>query len=199
MKPEQDAFLEEHFRAQFNRLKYRAYCYLGDYAQAEVAVQEAFVTACTKIDAFMGSPNPTGWIVETVKNVSLNMQRSQNLYQSLFISVEALEQPLEVELENDDAPLDIDGSCQESLTPNEYQLFRRYAVNRESTTKLAEEFGISAPACRKRLQRTAEKMRVILTEEGKHPKKNFFAPDVHNPASEHINIIEGRNLNGCTQ
>lgn len=199
MRPEQNAFLEHYFRSQFNWLKYRAFSYLGDYGQAEVAVQEAFVIACVKVDDFMGSPNPMGWIVDTVKNVSLNLRRSQKLYQSLFISVEALERPLEIELANDDAPLDIDASCQEQLKPDEYQLFRRYAVDQERVTDLAKELGISAPACRKRLQRTAAKMRTILNEQGKHPRKNIFAPNVHNSDPEDIDRIEGMSLNGCTQ
>ena len=47
----------------------------ADTDRAEEAVQEAFTIAWEKRDAFLASPNPTGWMYLTLKNVSSNMLR----------------------------------------------------------------------------------------------------------------------------
>ena len=78
MRPEQDAFLERLFRAHFHELQIHAFRFLGNWDDAQTAVQDSFHTACEKIDVLMSSPNPVGWMKLTVKNVARNMVRARS-------------------------------------------------------------------------------------------------------------------------
>jgi len=55
---EQIDFIDKHYRNMYSKLFYYAYSVMRDRGMSEEAVQEAFGTACYKIDKFCNSPNP---------------------------------------------------------------------------------------------------------------------------------------------
>ena len=56
------------------------------------AVQDTFRIACTKVDELITSPNPKGWLMNTLKNVINNMKRSRARWlRVLFTSAEISE------------------------------------------------------------------------------------------------------------
>ena len=60
---------------------------LSNASLAEEAVQETFVIACTKQHALENSPNPEGWIMNTLKNVCRNIQKNRNYYLTRILSL----------------------------------------------------------------------------------------------------------------
>ena len=56
-------------------------------------------------------------------------------------------------------------AIQEVLSPEDYQLLRLYYVDNWQHAQLAEKFGITVWACRKRLQRICQKLRDEFPEE----------------------------------
>jgi RNA polymerase sigma-70 factor (sigma-E family) len=64
--------LDELYDASYRRLVVQMYAICGDLADAEDAVQEAFVTAIRKERALRGVANPEAW----VRTVALNRLRS---------------------------------------------------------------------------------------------------------------------------
>lgn len=163
MRPDQKAFFEAFYRENFNKLKYQAYPYLKQLDQCEAAVQESFLIAQDKIDQFMNHPNPYGWMVKTVRNVALNMQRTQDRYLRLCQEAETLAQrpdPSSSDL------LHLDFICASIVKEEEYALFRAITYGSKSYMEASKELGISPEACRKRVQRTAERLRKALSEGG---------------------------------
>ena len=75
--------VESLFRAHYNKLVWYAQTLLtrnaqtSDPGRAEEAVQEAFAIAWSKWEDLFASPNPAGWLYNTVNNVVRNMIRSQ--------------------------------------------------------------------------------------------------------------------------
>jgi len=75
------------YSKEIDRLYLQMYPMLFEYARsslssdalAEEAVQDTFIIACQKPEALCESPNPEGWLVNTLKNVLSNTKRSQNI------------------------------------------------------------------------------------------------------------------------
>lgn len=66
-------FLREVFDASYRRLVAQMYGVCGDLAEAEDAVQEAFVRALARVRAFRGTDNPEAWL----RTVAVNVLRSR--------------------------------------------------------------------------------------------------------------------------
>lgn len=164
MRPEQDDFLERLFREHFNELELYAYRYLKTKNDAQIAVQDAFHTACTKIDDVMSSPNPIGWMKLTIKNICRNMIKAKNRQMKLFISFEEFAGDLSASSISTDGGTDILDCCRRAVSKEDFYLFRRIALEGITYVEAAEELGISMWACRKRVQRTTEKLRKALKE-----------------------------------
>ncbi len=126
---------------------------LSNDALAEEAVQDTFVIACQKPASLCASPNPQGWLVNTLKYVISNTLRSQRtaahiLADYLAVNLETLlitwEQPSPELLYGD-------------LTKTEeFQLLKEIALDEKSYLEMARERGITVETCRKRVQRARE-------------------------------------------
>ena len=159
MRPEQDIFLEKLYREHLRELEIHAYVYLGDWDLAHIATQDAFHTACIRIEVLMASPNPVGWMKNTVKNTCRNMIRTRKRHLKLFLSLEELcpaEEPayIDLTLQSDEIQ-----EITEELTPQEYDLLKGIYIDGASFLEMADELGISMWACRKRVERINKKNR----------------------------------------
>ncbi len=150
--------MNARYSKEIDRLYLQMYSMLFEYARsslsndalAEEAVQDTFTIACQKPEALCGSPNPEGWLVNTLKNVLSNTIRSQNIAKRILmdyfashandISVSSDRVSLEV-LYNDIADLE------------EFKLLKEMALDGRSYLEMAEARGISVGACRKRVER----------------------------------------------
>jgi len=142
----------------------RAYCILSshgirDSGLAESAVQEAYVTALSRADKFLDSPNPKGWIKTAILNHCRNFLRdnahvrrrvarimescdpgdfqTSMLYQELLLELESI------------------------LTKDELWLFLKYAIEGYTSAELAPLLNTSRSNVGKRYSTIIQKLSKI--------------------------------------
>lgn len=152
-------FLEQLYRQHYQKLFLYAKAVVKNEHLAEEAVQDTFHIACVRIEELRRSENRAGWLVQTLKNVLRNMERTHSsLYAALRNHLPYEDRLLGSHRDEVDVELLYGGI----LTQEEFQLLRRIALDRCSFLEASEELGISVAACRKRVQRIKEKMRKNL-------------------------------------
>ena len=156
--PEQELFFESFYRKHFEELTIYAFYYTRDWTMARYAAQDAFHVAVDKIDTFSSSPNPMGWMKKTVEYTAKNMMRAKKRQLQWLVSLEDLwDGPGaydHYEVEDEQV-----NQCERILSPEEFRLLKRIALDKIPYVEVAEELGISMWACRKRVQRIEEKLR----------------------------------------
>jgi RNA polymerase sigma-70 factor (ECF subfamily) len=132
---------------------------MNDRSQAEEAVQDTFRIACAKADKFLLSPNPKGWLFNTLKNVIKNKVRSRVYLKDIVVSSFEIDENI---LFVDTDVLDVDFMYSDLTNVEDYKLLKKIALDKCSMIEVADEIGISVEACKKRVQRAKKKL------------KNFF-------------------------
>lgn len=156
--------MNKRYSEEIERLYHQMFCLLFEYARsslssdalAEEAVQETFAIACQKPEALCASPNPEGWLVNTLKNVILNMLRSRRAASRIltdYISSRASELP------GSNDQVDVEFLYDDIAESEEFKLLKEMALEGRSQLEMAKERGISVEACRKRVQRAKESLR----------------------------------------
>lgn len=153
MNVQQRSEIEELYFELYRRLLAYARSSLRNEALAEEAVQETFRIACMKPEQLCGSPNPRGWIYNTLKFVIQNTQKAQNRASILIAEYLAQWASRQVWSEDDEAPDLLYGDVADS---KEFQLLQEFVMEGKSVLELAQERNISVNACKKRLQRARE-------------------------------------------
>lgn len=168
----QDDFVSKLYRDMYCQMMAYAKSALTDEALAEEAVQDTFRIACIKIEDLMGSENPQGWIMLTLKNVIRNTRRGQASLNHLVAATLSMEDEAFIESKIADAEVskriedaEIDILYSDLLTPDEYKLLKLIALHKYTMMEAAAEFAIPIETCKKRVQRTKEKLRKILEKE----------------------------------
>lgn len=126
---------------------------LGNESLAEEAVQDTFRIACQKPEAFCNSPNPKGWLVNTLKYVISNTVKSRETSTRILTEYYKLRMG---EIQESTDPEDLELLYHDLTNLEEYQLVKEMAVDGKSYLELAKERNISIEACRKRMQRARE-------------------------------------------
>jgi len=145
--------IAEKYTEMYNMLLTYAVCKLKNEDLAEEAVQDTFQIACQKPEALLGSPNPEGWIVNTLKNVLRNTVRNQNTARRIltaYLSAHAKE----LAAAADQADMEL--LYGDIIASEEFQLVKSITLDGRSYLDVARELGISVAACRKRVQRARE-------------------------------------------
>jgi RNA polymerase sigma-70 factor (ECF subfamily) len=122
---------------------------LGNEALAEEAVQDTFRIACGKPEDLCHSPNPEGWLMNTLKNVLRNMLRSQARSARMIAALTPDSDAASIEVP--DLKL-LYGSLAET---EEFRLVQAVAEG-VPILEIAREWGISLEACKKRIRRAKE-------------------------------------------
>lgn len=128
---------------------------LSDRSLAEEAVQDTFRIACTKADNLLYSPNPKGWLLNTLKYVIKNKGRSR----AYLINSLELDENI---IPGDPDVLDIDFMYSDLTNSEDYKLLKKIALDKYSMLEVAKEMGISVEACKKRVQRAKKKLKKVL-------------------------------------
>ncbi|MCM3762676.1 sigma-70 family RNA polymerase sigma factor [Alkalihalobacillus oceani] len=149
------------------------YYFLLAYAQnmqldrsiAEDAVQETFQIACTKADNFLLSPNPKGWLLNTLKNVSRNKIRKQASHKNIVVT--------SLDIDKGIVPgmidvLNVEVLYSDFSNNKEFNLLKKVVIDRKSITEVAQEIGVSIEACKKRVQRAKQKLKKQLEKNAEH-------------------------------
>ncbi|WP_313343083.1 sigma-70 family RNA polymerase sigma factor [Sedimentibacter sp.] len=155
----QKSFIEEMYMDMYYFLSTYAQSSLNDCALAEEAVQDTFRIACAKIDDFISSPNPKGWLLNTLKYVIKNMVRSRAYINNIIIT--SLDKN-EITLAKNTDELNIDIIYSDIVDSEDYKLLKRIALDKYTMLEAAQELGISVEACKKRVQRAKKKLKKII-------------------------------------
>jgi len=158
MTREQQLFFEAFYRTHFKSLVVYAYRFLNNWDDAREIAQEAFLTGLLRIDRFYGSENQIGWIKSTIWKKAQNLNKVKKSRAAVTIPLEdpsfcpsAYDHYSEV-----DAPF---AHSAELLNEQELLLIRRIFMDGEPYRSVAEEFGMTEGACRKRAERIIKKLR----------------------------------------
>lgn len=128
---------------------------LKNMSLAEEAAQEAFAIACEKPHQVCNSPNPDGWLVNTLKNVIHNMERRRTVAEKVVTDC------LGDKLDLLPAPvnhLDLKLLYGNVADTEDFRIMMALGPEGMSMTELAEELGISVSAAKKRAERARKNL-----------------------------------------
>jgi len=156
--------MKARYKLEIERLYLQLYPLLFEYARsslssdslAEEAVQDTFRIVCQKPEAMINSPNPEGWIMNTLKNVLKNTIRNQNISRRILLDYFA-SNINDITVTNDRVGLEI--LYEDVADLEEFKMVKAMALEGKSYLEMSQEFGISMAACRKRMQRARETLR----------------------------------------
>ena len=151
--------IEKLYIEMYDRLMVYARSSLRSRSLAEEAVQDTFRIACQRPEQLCDSPNPQGWLVQTLRNTIRNMKRHLALDQQLMDLYLAHQYKTASDPESD---LDFDLLYENLVQTEEFRLLTQMVVEKKSYQELAQEQGVSLAACRKRMQRARESLQKML-------------------------------------
>lgn len=152
--------IEELFISMYNGLMAYALSVLKNESLAEEAVQETFRVACVKPEALCASPNPRGWLVNTLKLTIAGMKKNRATAAQLLTDY-ATAQINEDQAVSEDL-YNFDLLYGDIAQTEEYRLIKEMAIEGRSHLEMAQSRGISVDACKKRVQRAREFLRSKL-------------------------------------
>ena len=148
--------IEAFYKEMYNLLLIYARNALDNESLAEEAIQETFRIVCTKPEDLLSSPNPKGWILNTLKYTIQNMKRSRDKANVLLTQYLASHSN-SVAFSEDRISLEV--TYENVAQSEEFQLIREMAVEGKSHLEMAQSRGITIAACKKRVQRAKEFLR----------------------------------------
>ena len=152
-------FVEQLYRTHYQRLYLYAKALLQNPHLAEEAVQDTFHIACGHVQELQKSENAAGWLMQTLKNVIRNMERSRSsLYSAMKFSLPYEDSALGAKQDE----ISVDILYGGMLAEEDFRLLKRIVLDGWSFLEAAQELSISVDACRKRFQRSKEKLRKKL-------------------------------------
>ena len=155
MTSDQRKRIEEFYLEMYDRLFIYARSALDNESLAEEAIQETFRIVCMKPEDLLFSPNPKGWIVNTLKYTIQNMKRSRDKANVLLTQYLAANSS--VAFSEDRISLEV--TYENVARSEEFSLIKEMAVDGRSHLEMAQSRGISVAACKKRVQRAKEFLR----------------------------------------
>jgi RNA polymerase sigma-70 factor (ECF subfamily) len=153
MNARQSKEIEQLYQQMYSKLFVYARSVLENDALAEEAVQDTFHIACQKVDAVCGSPNPKGWLFNTLKYVISNELRSRSIAKRILMDYFALNIN-DISISNDHIGLEI--IYTDIADTEEFKLLKEMALEGKSHLEMAQARGITVSACRKRVQRAKD-------------------------------------------
>lgn len=153
MNSEQSKRIELLYMEMFDKLMAYACSSLDNAALAEEAVQETFRIACQKPEQLCDSPNPRGWLVQTLKYTIRNMQTNRATAKRI-IEKYLLTQITEFSFSEDRVDLHV--LYENVADTEEFKLLSELAIDGRSHEEMARSRSITISACKKRVQRAKE-------------------------------------------
>lgn len=163
MTEEQKLAINSYILSHYSKLLGIAFGALHNQYKAEEAVQQVFLIASKKPDALINSPNPVGWLVNTLKNVIANMRRSDFADERLLARAAALHENTAQEIDIDDL-LTIETLWPDIIKTPEFQFLKLFIYDGLSDSEVAEMYGITYLACRLRKSRYRKRLRELILE-----------------------------------
>ena len=175
MSPEENDFLEKMYREYWARLLRCACARLHSTGQAQDIVQDVFHEAINQMETFLHHPNPGGWLMEVLRRKLWEHERWESKYLKYIVALdeshlqlpdregvpgEALEERESAEEHREKV-----ARIRERLTPEEFHMIWRFAVEGASHLELAKELGITVWTSQKRISRIKRKIQDMSPDE----------------------------------
>ncbi|GAA2142746.1 SigE family RNA polymerase sigma factor [Nocardioides koreensis] len=153
------ADLEQLYGATYRRLVVQLFAICGDLADAEDAVQEAFVTAVRKQHGLAGVSNPEGW----VRTVALNRLRSVWRHRAIVKKYQADVPGPQTEpgVTSDHVAI---VTALARLDPDQRQVVVLHHLADLATAEIAAELDIPEGTVKSRLSRGRDRLAELLDE-----------------------------------
>ena len=159
MGKEQSEFIKKIYSEMYYSLSAYARSTLKDHSLAEEAVQDTFRIACGKVDEFMSSPNPKGWLTNTLKNIIRNTIRSRAKLNNFVVSLIAFDENTDGTTKDE---ISLDLLYSDLVASEDFTLLKKIVLDRYSMLDAAKELGISLEACKKRVQRAKFNLKNLI-------------------------------------
>ena len=163
---EEDEFIVNLFYECYTSLLRYACSYLNNMHDAEEIVQETFLLAYLRIDEAMRHDNPEGWLMNTVKNKTMNAQSKRKRINERVVPLDENYQDHSQGVVASDSfgimelmPL----TKADSLTDDELKILDLRYEKRYQVNEIANELGINENAAYKRLERIKKKLKKFLS------------------------------------
>lgn len=164
--------MEQLYELYEQKMLMVAYSILQDYHQAKDAVQEAFIKFSRHLSKFndITSRKSRKYILTTIKSVSIDMYRKNQVNSSYFFSTEndnlesAIYHPTINEALQIENEIYIKGLISR-LPPTYKEIINDYYYKQLSITEIAQSLRISEAAARKRLQRAVATLKNMTGDE----------------------------------
>lgn len=162
MTPEQEIFYHKLITDYYTSIYRYVMGMVCDVRQAEELAVDTFHEAVEQIEQLMEHEAPKLWLFRTAKNKTMNYSahRVREAKRSISIDSETLSELSAGEGDIIDASTLLT-AIEQVLSPDDYRLFVLHSQGLPSHA-LAEQFGCTESACRKRMQRIREKLRKEL-------------------------------------
>lgn len=155
--------IEQFYEEKYDLLFSYALSILNDQYLAEDAVHNTFHEAFKKADALKSHPNINGWLFNTLKNKTKDIQRAKKRNYARFVSLDAMNHnypSYERELhEIVDSKEFSWGIVESLLAPDDFYLLKSIVLDEKSHSMAAAELGISLNTSYKRLERIRSKLK----------------------------------------
>ena len=144
LNQEEEKYIEQLYREMYTRLCFYAKNALGSRTLAEETVQDTFRIACIKPDSLMNSQNPHGWLINTLKNVIRNRQRTEaRLSNALLVAMSVCEPQAKANVET----AEFHAAYSDALGKDDFQLLINIVIRKYSMLEAAEEDGVNLTIC----------------------------------------------------
>ena len=153
MEQEYQTMIESLYMEMYGKLLLYANSLLDREELAQEAVQETFRIACQNPDKICESPNPQGWLVNTLRNTVRDMRRERAAAVAL-VERYACTQPVKAVATEEGLRLEVQYG--DLANTEEFRLLVEMAVEGRSHAQMAKSRGITVAACKKRVQRAKE-------------------------------------------
>lgn len=148
-------FITELYNENKEQLFRFAYSQFKNHSTAEELVGDTFVVAWKNRNKLVESPNPEGWLTETMKNLIKHKRRE----------LASRPEVVYFELVEDFAAPEVSESIivESGLRADEENLIKMVYFDGVPMNEVAEMLHITPDACRKRVQRARDKLRRFLS------------------------------------
>ena len=135
------------------------YQHMKDFFETEDIAQEAYLMALEEWDTLKEHPNPTGWLMLTVRHLSANY------YRRIYNRIESLEESRYKDVPYTEPAFNL--LVMEDLLENVYNkkekvIAKKYFLNGDSIEELSADLGISEKNFRTRLYRMRRRLKSYI-------------------------------------
>lgn len=150
----------EQFYLQTKGLVYQyLYKHVQDWFEAQDLAQQTYLIALEEWDTLKKHPNPSGWLMLTVKNLVMGYHRH------IYYRMESMDTGVKKEVSYEETAFDtlvMEDFFDSIYGVKERDIAKKYFLEEDSIQQLSRELGISEATMRTRLYRMRKRMRYCI-------------------------------------